>query len=67
MGKKPKGLTWGQIIKELTQNSKTDQIILGYLSYLNKKRIDAAHPYRRYNQEESETVLLHIKNILEEI
>ena len=67
MGKKPKGLTWGQIIKALTQNPKTDQIILGYLSYLNKKRIDVAHPYRRYNQEESETVLLHIKNILEEI
>lgn len=63
----PTGLTWGRMIDNLKQNPNANQITLGYLAYLNKKRIDVAHPYRRYTQEESEMVLMHIKNILDEI
>lgn len=64
--KPPKNLTWGQMISELKQIKNYNETILGYLTYLNKKRIDTVHPYRRYSQEECEKVLIHIKNLLDE-
>lgn len=65
-GKEPRNLTWGQMLHELNEKQDVDKVLMGYLHYLNKKRIDAAHPYRRYTQEEAERILLHIKDLIEE-
>lgn len=66
-GNKPGTKTWGQMIRVLSNNPKTNNSLLGYLQFLNDKRIDSAHPYKRYNQEEGERILLKIKDLLEEI
>ncbi len=58
---------WGKMINELEDSKKVDASIMGYLKYLNQKRIDTAHPYKRYNQDESERMLLKLKDLLEEI
>ncbi|SMH71330.1 hypothetical protein [Candidatus Nitrosotalea okcheonensis] len=64
--------TWGHMLTAIGQHEdfqKNDdnKVLMGYLYYLNKKRINAAHPYRRYTQEEAERILLQIKDMLEEI
>jgi len=65
-GEEPKNKSWGQMLQVLDAKQNVDKILMGYLHYLNKKRIDAAHPYRRYTQEEAERILLYIKDLIEE-
>ena len=59
--------TWGGMIRDLEGHEKIDKNLIGYLNYLNQKRIDVAHPYRRYTQEEGERILLTIKDLISEI
>jgi len=65
--KKPKKLPWGAMLDELTKEEKADKTVIGYFTYLNKHRISSAHPYKRYTDDESEKVLLHIINLLDEM
>lgn len=67
IGKDAGKKTWGAMLKDLEQNEKVDKNLIGYLNYLNQKRIDVAHPYRRYKQEEGERILLTIKDLINEI
>jgi hypothetical protein len=61
------GKSWGEILNELEQNKKIKPSILGYLRYLKEKRNEAQHPDKRFTQEESERIFLHIKELLEEL
>jgi len=65
--KNPGKKTWGQMLNELEKSKKVPKSLLGYLYYLNDKRIDSAHPYRRYSQEEGERILLNLKDLLESV
>jgi len=67
IGKKSGKKTWGQMLHDLEKNPKVDKPLLGYLYYLNEKRIDSTHPYRRYSQEEGERILLNVKDLLESV
>lgn len=62
-GKKP----WGRMLDELEKTGKVKKSLMGYLYHLNEKRIDSAHPYRRFTQEEAERILLQIKDLIEAI
>jgi ribosomal protein S17E len=59
--------SWGEILNELKQSNKVKPSILGYLQYLKEKRDKAQHPDKRFDQEESERIFLHIKELLEEL
>ena len=59
--------SWGEILNELEQNKKVKPSILGYLKYLKEKRNEAQHPDKRFTQEESERIFIHIKELLEEL
>lgn len=59
--------SWENILNELEQSNKVKPPILGYLRYLKEKRNEAEHPDKRFTQEESERILLHIKELLEEL
>jgi ribosomal protein S17E len=61
------GKSWGEILNELDQSKKVKPSILGYLKYLKEKRNEAEHPDKRFTQEESERIFLHIKGLLEEL
>jgi ribosomal protein S17E len=61
------GKSWGEILNELEQSKKVKPSILGYLRYLKEKRNEAEHPDKRFTQEESERIFLHIKGLLEEL
>jgi len=65
--KKPKKMPWGGMLDLLIQEKKADKTIIGYFTYLNKHRINSAHPYKRYTEDESEKILLHIINLLDEM
>ena len=66
-GKKPDKKTWGQMLKDLEETGKVKRSLLGYLYLLNENRIKSAHPYRRYSQDESERILLQLKDLIDEI
>lgn len=66
-GKQSGKKTWGGMLKVLTKNSKTDRALIGYLNYLNSKRIDALHPYKQYEQEDAERIFLHLRDLLEAV
>jgi ribosomal protein S17E len=59
--------SWGEILNELEQSKKVKPSILGYLKYLKYKRNEAEHPAKRFTQEESERIFIHIKELLEEL
>jgi ribosomal protein S17E len=59
--------SWADILNELEQSNKVKPSILGYLRYLKEKRNEAQHPDKRFTQEESDRLLLHIKGLLEEL
>lgn len=63
----PGDKTWGLMISDLEKLPGANKTLLGYLNFLNKHRIDAAHPYERYSQEESERILLELKALIEEL
>lgn len=65
--KKSKKLPWGAMLDVLTQEEKADKTIIGYFTYLNKHRINSVHPYKRYTEDESEKILLHIITLLDEM
>ena len=51
----------------LEKHLKTNRALIGYLHYLNDKRIDVDHPYKQYSQEEAERIFLHMKDLRESI
>ncbi len=59
--------SWKTLLNELEQNQRTNRALIGYLDYLREKRNEAEHPDKRFTQEESERVLLHVKGLLEEL
>jgi len=61
------GKSWSILLDELKQNQRTNQALIGYLDYLRNKRNEAEHPDKRFTQEESERVLIHVKGLLEEL
>jgi ribosomal protein S17E len=61
------GKSWGEILNELEQSKKVKPSVLGYLRYLKEKRNEAEHPGKRFTQEESERIFIHIKELLEEL
>jgi ribosomal protein S17E len=61
------GNSWREILNELEQSKKVKPSILGYLRYLKDKRNEAEHPGKRFAQEESERIFIHIKELLEEL
>lgn len=60
-------MTFGQMIAELKNSSKTDTKFVGYLDYLKEIRNDLAHPNVRIEQFESEQVFQHTVYVLEKI
>jgi ribosomal protein S17E len=66
-GNDPINKNWGDILKELEESKKVKSSILGYLKYLKEKRNEAQHPDKRFTQEESEQLLIKIKDLLEEL
>jgi hypothetical protein len=66
-GKEPGNISWANLLKELEQTQQMRKSLLGYLQYLRDKRNEAEHPDKRFTQEESERILLHIKGLLEEV
>lgn len=59
---------WGNILDELLAHKKKEnESLMGYLLYLKNKRNEADHPDKRFTQEESERILLNIKNLYEEV
>jgi len=66
-GNDPTNKNWGEILKELEESKKVKSSILGYLKYLKEKRNEVQHPDKRFTQEESEGLLLKIKDLLEEL
>ena len=67
MKKKHGKKTWGQMIDDLEKTKKVSKSLLGYLYFLNEKRIDGAHPKRRFEQEECERILINIKDLVETV
>lgn len=59
--------TWGNILDCLKESQQVKSSLLGYLDYLRDKRNEAAHPDKRFGQEESERIFLHIKGLLDEL
>jgi hypothetical protein len=53
--------------QKLEQNKKVKPSIIGYLRYLKEKRDEAQHPDKRFDQEDSERIFLHIKELLKEL
>lgn len=66
-GESASGKSWRILLNELEQNQRTNRALIGYLDYLRDKRNEAEHPDKRFTQEESERVLLHVKGLLEEL
>lgn len=60
------GLSWGNIVTNLKNAQAQKTALIGYLDYLRNKRNDAEHPDKRFKQEESERIALHVKGLIEE-
>lgn len=58
--------SWSTLINELERNQTISGPFIGYLDYLRDKRNEAEHPDKRFEQEESERILLQIKALLDE-
>lgn len=58
--------TWNNINQELRTNATCPKPLIGLLDYIRNKRNEAEHPDIRYTQDESERILLQIKNLMEE-
>lgn len=65
-GKDGRNVRWSDILDELKKDETANKPLIGYLDYLRDMRNEAQHPDKRFTQEESEQILLHIKNLLEE-
>ncbi|MBI4304488.1 MAG: hypothetical protein HY665_09165 [Chloroflexi bacterium] len=61
------GKNMGQLLQELEHRQILKQSALGYVRFLKDKRNEAEHPDKRFSQEESERILLHIKDLLDEL
>jgi ribosomal protein S17E len=66
-GNDPTNKGWKKILDELKESKKVKNSILGYLDCLRHIRNKAQHPVKRFTQEESERLLLKIKDLLEEL
>lgn len=66
-GESASGKTWKTLLDELEKNQGTNRALIGYLDYLRNRRNEAEHPDKRFTQEESERVLLHVKGLLDEL
>lgn len=58
---------WDKLLDDLVDNYKLPKSLSGYLHYLRKKRNEVMHPGKKFTQEESERILINVKNLLEEI
>jgi len=66
-GNSPERKSLYKILDELEKGNVINRPLLGYLHYIRDKRNEAEHPEKRFSQEESERILLKIKDILEEV
>jgi hypothetical protein len=66
-GKSAHGRKWRTLLDELEEDQRINRATISYLDYLRDKRNEAEHPDKRFTQEESERVLLHVKGLLEEL
>jgi hypothetical protein len=66
-GVSAKGKSWKKKLDELEKVQGSNRPLIGYLDYLRGKRNEAEHPDKRFSQEESERILLHVKGLLEEL
>ena len=55
------------MIEELEKIHNIDKTLVNHLHYIRGKRNEAAHSGKRFTQEDSEKMLIHIKDLLEEI
>jgi hypothetical protein len=58
---------WSQLLLEMEQQKLLKSSTLGYLRFLKEKRNEAEHPDKRFTQEESERILLNVKDLLDEL
>ena|SRR5579883_15472 len=63
-GKKATNQRMRDLIDELEKSNKVKQSLTNYLNYIRDRRNEAEHPDKRFTQEESERILLHIKELL---
>ena len=66
-GKNNSKLSWNKKIQDLQENYKIKKSLSNYLHYIRDKRNQAAHPGKQFSQEESERILIHVKELLESI
>ena len=52
-------------IQDLEENHKIKKSLSNYLPFIRDKRNQSAHPGKQFNQEESERILIHVKDLLE--
>ena len=61
------GKTLAQILQQMEQGQLMTKSALGYARFLKDKRNEAQHPDKRFTQEESERIILRIKDLLDEL
>jgi hypothetical protein len=66
-GTSASGKMWAQLMQEMEQQQLLKPSTLGYMRFLKDKRNEAEHPDKRFTQEESERILLNIKDMLDEL
>lgn len=66
-GNSASGKMWSQLLQEMETQPLIKKSTLGYIRFLKDKRNEAEHPDKRFTQEESERILLNIKDLLEEL
>lgn len=54
-------------LKDLEKSQLVKGHLLSYLDYPRTKRNEAQHPHKRFSQQESEDIFVHIRNLLTEI
>lgn len=66
-GHDPGDLTWAQILEKLDGLKDIDKTLLGNLHYIRKKRNEAEHPKKIFNEDEAEHVFEYVINVIKEI
>lgn len=58
---------WFDLLDELEKSPDVNKSFVGYMHYIRDERNKAEHPEKRFEQEESEKILLRIKDLLVEL
>lgn len=66
-GNSASGQSWTQLLQEMERQQILKPSTLGYMRFLKDKRNEEQHPDKRFTQEESERILLRIKDLLDEL